>query len=262
MKRSYLITTLAMLLSGVSTIALAQNTATLKMKIVVDGKAPAPQPIANVADAFCAMNGGPISDKLLVSEKGELANFVVMFDEEKSKLKVPAELQKSPEATHVLDNTKCLFVPKVIVARPGQTITVKNSDQTGHNANFKMLKNEQKNILVPAGQSKDYKLDPTLVEPAAMPISCDIHPWMSAHVIVKPHPYVSVSAADGTIEIKDLPVGDGATFRVWHDACGAINELNVNGKAQKLTRNRWDIELKPGMNDLGVVKLDVKVLKP
>lgn len=232
MKRSYLITTLAMLLSSVSTIALAQNTATLKMKIVVDGKAPAAQPIANVNDAFCAMNGGPTSDKLLVSEKGELANFVVMFDEEKSKLKVPAELQKSPDATHVLDNNKCLFSPKVIVARPGQTITVKNSDQTGHNANFKMIKNEQKNFLVPAGQSKDYKLAADLVEPAVMPISCDVHPWMSAHIIVKPHPYVSVSAADGTIEIKDLPVGDGATFRVWHEACGAIAELNVNGKAK------------------------------
>ncbi len=44
--------------------------------------------------------------------KGELANFVVMFDEEKSKLKVPAELQKSPEATHVLEINKGLFVPK------------------------------------------------------------------------------------------------------------------------------------------------------
>ncbi len=85
---------------------------------------------------------------------------------------------------------------------------------------------------------------------------------MSAHIIVKPHPYIGVSAADGTIEIKDLPVGDGAAFRIWHEALGAINELSVNGKAQKLTRNRWDIELKPGVNDLGVVKLDVKLLEP
>jgi plastocyanin len=258
MKRSYLIGALAMLLSSCSTIALAQNTATLKMKIVVDGTAPAPQPVIVGGPIF----GVPISDKLLVSEKGELANFVVMFDEEKSKLKVPAELQKSPEATHVLEITQGLFVPKVIVARPGQTITVKNRDRIGHNINFKMLKNEHKNLVVPAGQAKDYKLDPTLVEPAAMPIGCDIHPWMSAHIIVKPHPYVGVSAADGTIEIKDLPVGDGAAFRVWHEACDAIGELSVNGKAQKLTRNRWDIELKPGVNDLGVVKLDVKLLKP
>jgi plastocyanin len=241
--------------------AWAQDTATLKLKIVVDGKAPEPQEIKNIQDKICAEQK-LVSDKILVNKDGGLANFALIFDEEKSTLKVPAAMQKSPEATHELDNNKCMFSPKVLIARPGQTIIVKNSDETGHNANFKMFKNKQQNFLIPAGEKREYKLQPDLVEPSAMPISCDVHSWMQAHVIVKPHPYVGVSNAEGVIEIKDLPVGEGAIFRIWHEATGGISELNVNGTATKIDRgNRWKLTLKPGVNDLGVVKLDAKMFK-
>ena len=242
--------------------ATAQDTATLKLKIVVEGTLPAPAPIANVADAYCAENK-PTSDKVIASGSGDLANFALIFDEEKSKLKVPANLAQAEKVTHELDNNKCLFNPKVLVVRPGQTILVKNSDQTGHNANFKMFKNKPANFLVPPGKTMEYQFAEGLVEPSAMPITCDVHPWMTAFVIVKPHPYVGVSSDDGVIEIKDLPVGSGAIFRLWHESIGAISEINVAGKAVKLTRgNRWEMDLKPGVNDLGVVKIDAKLIKP
>lgn len=237
---------------------LAQGTATLKLKIVVEGDVPMSGVVPNVNDPMCA---GVKYDRILVGKNGELENFVVMFDEEKSKLKLPDVVPGPAAESVLLDNSKCLFTPKVVVARPGQTVNVKNSDQTGHNANFKMLKNPQKNFLIPAGQAREYALDPNLVEPAPMPISCDVHPWMTAHIIVKPHPFVGVSNDKGEIEIKDLPVGAAATFRVWHESAGPISELKVGGKAEKLTRNRWDLDLKAGDNDLGVVKLDAKNLK-
>jgi plastocyanin len=247
----------------VSSNLLAQDTATLRMKIVVDGAVADRSEVKPVADPICAENK-ILSDKILVGPKGELSNLAIIFDEEKSKLKVPEGLQKAAATGKLqLDNNKCMFAPKVVIARPGQTIDVKNSDQTGHNANFQFLKNKAQNFLIPAGQTREYVLAPDLVEPTAMPVNCDVHPWMKAFVIVKNHPYVGVTNAEGVLEIKDLPVGKDAIFRVWHEAAGPIDQLTVGGKAQKLSRgNRWEMELKPGINDLGEVKIDAKLLKP
>ncbi len=250
-----------LIVSCLCCVATGQETATLRMKFAVDGSVPEPKSISNVNDAYCAENP-LVSNKLLVGKQGELQNFAVILDEEKSKLKIPAELLKAPAATHVLDNVKCMFEPKIIVARSGQTISVKNSDNTGHNANFNFLKNPPTNFLVPAGQSKDLSLKPDLVEPTAIPIECNVHPWMKAFVIVKQHPFVGVSNADGVVEISNLPAGSGAVFRLWHEAAGAIDQVEVNGKSQKLSRgNRLELELKPGVNDLGVIKLNAKLLK-
>jgi plastocyanin len=248
------------LLSGAGT-SLAQDVATLKIKFVVDGKVPEPAAITNIADAYCTQT--PLkADRLLVGAGGELANLALIFDEEKSKLKVPEEMLKVPAAKIELDNNKCQFNPKVIVARSGQTIVVKNSDDTGHNANFQFLKNPQTNFLIPAKQSRDLELKANLVEPTAMPIDCNVHPWMKAFVIVKQHPYVGVTNDKGELEIKNLPVGKEAIFRVWHESTGSIDQLSVDGKPNKLARgNRWEMELKPGMNDLGVVKIDAKLFK-
>jgi len=242
-------------------IASGQDSATLRLKVVLDGTAPKPKEIGGVNDTFCAEM--PISsDKLLVGENGELLNFALIFDEERSKLKVPDAMNQPPAASHVLDNVKCMFQPKVLIARSGQTITVKNSDNTGHNSNFQFLKNPPTNFLIPAGQSKDYVLKPDLVEPTAIPVDCNVHPWMRAFVIVKKHPYVGVSNAEGVIEIPDLPVGSGAIFRLWHEATGAIDQIEVGGKSVKLSRgNRWEMELKAGLNDLGTIKLSSKLLK-
>ena len=246
------------LLHGTS---IGQDTATLRLKIVVDGKLPEPKQIGGVNDTFCAQEP-IISDKIIVSEKGELKNFALILDEERSKLKIPDAMLKPPAETHVLDNNKCLFQPKVLVARSGQTITVTNSDNTGHNSNFSFLKNAPANFLIPAGQSKDYVLKPDLVEPTAIPIDCNVHPWMRAFVIVKQHPFVGVSDADGTIEIADLPVGSGAVFRLWHEATGAIDQMEVGEKTVKLARgNRWEMDLKKGVNDLGTVKISSKLIK-
>jgi plastocyanin len=237
----------------------AQDTATLRLRVVVDGQVASPKQVSGINDAFCS-EFPLMTDNLIVGSQGELKNLALILDEERTKVKIPDSMLKPPAATHVLDNTRCLFEPKVLVARPGQTINVKNSDNTGHNANFQFLKNPPTNFLIPAGQSKDLVLKPDLSEPTAIPIECNIHPWMKAFIIVKQHPYVGVSDQAGIIEIPDLPVGKGVVFRLWHESTRAIDQVEVGGKAEKLARgNRWELDLKPGVNDLGTVKLSAKL---
>ncbi len=226
--------------------------ATLKVKFVYDGKAPARKKIDSSKDPFCA----PIdieTDSMLVGKNGELQNLVLMFDTRRSKAKVPPEFTKAPEATITLDNKNCMFEPHIIFARVGQTIEVLNSDQTGHNANFGFFNNPAQNFLIPVGGKKDLKL--VAEEATLMPVECNIHPWMKGYVIVQEHPYVGISNEEGVIEIENLPVGE-VTFLVRHEnADGSIDEGTVGGKKQKWGRGRMELELKAGVNDLGIITI-------
>lgn len=226
--------------------------ATLRAKFVYDGKAPAPKKIDSSKDPFCA----PIeinTDAMLVSQDGGLRNLVLMFDAKRSKAKVPTEFAKAPEAVVTLDNKNCMFEPHIVFARVGQTIEVLNSDQTGHNANFGFFNNPAVNFLIPIGGKKDIKL--VAEEATLMPVECNIHPWMKGYVIVQEHPYVGITDEEGNLEIANLPVGE-VTFLVRHEnAAGSIDEGTVAGKKQKWSRGRMEIELKPGVNDLGTITL-------
>ena len=226
--------------------------ATLRAKFVYDGPAPAPKKVDSSKDPFCAQIE-ILSDSMLVSKDGGLKNLVLMFDAKRSKAKVPAEFAKAPDAKITLDNNGCMFVPHIIFARVGQTIEVLNSDQTGHNANFGFFNNPAQNFLIPVGGKKDLKL--VADESTLMPVECNIHPWMKGYVVVQEHPYVGITDEEGQIEIANLPTGE-VTFLVRHEnADGSIDEGTVGGKKQKWGRGRMEIELKPGMNDLGTITL-------
>ncbi len=238
----------------------AEETATLRLKVICDGKVPAPEKIDSSRDPFCA-TVEIVKDNLIVGKDGGIKNLVVMYDAGKSKAKPIEAVKAIPEVIHKLDNKNCMFEPKVLVTRPGQTIEVFNSDQTGHNANFNFF-HQPVNVLIAIGGSKKIELKKGVEEPSAMPVECNVHPWMKAHVIVLEHPYVGVSDADGVIEIKDLPVGE-VTFRVWHESADrAIDEVTVGGKKEKWGRGRMEITLKAGMNDLGEVKIPAAKFKP
>ena len=228
------------------------NTATLRAKIVYGGTPPSRPKVDSSKDPFCA----PLeiySDALIVNKDGGLQNLVLMLDRS-SKDKIPADMLKPAEGTVTLDNNGCVFVPHIVFARVGQKIEVLNSDQTGHNANFTFFRNESENFLIPAGEKK---LSKELVseESTLMPVECNIHPWMKAWVIVQEHPYVGISNEEGIIEIPNLPVGE-LTFLIRHEnSDGAIDEGTVNGKAQKWSRGKMDVQLKAGMNDLGTITI-------
>ncbi len=226
--------------------------ATLRAKFVYGGQVPTRPKVDSSKDPFCV----PIeilSEAMLVGKAGELQNLVLMLDKG-SKDKVPAEMLEPVEGVLTLDNNGCVFKPHILFARVGQQIEVLNSDQTGHNANFTYFKNESENFLIPAGEKKMAK---KLVseESTLMPVECNIHPWMKAWVIVQEHPYVGVSDEAGVIEISNLPLGE-LTFLIRHEnSDGSIDGGQVNGKDQKWSRGKMDVDLKAGMNDLGTITI-------
>lgn len=229
---------------------------------VYKGKAPAPKPISATGDPFCAalkIN----SDALMVNAKNGGVRDVIVFPVS-SDSKKPLDLSKfDPNAKPVmpepvLDNKDCQFIPHVMVVKAGQTITVKNSDKTGHNANFGFMNNAGVNQQIPAGGQQQLKIEKP--EPGAMAVSCGSHSWMKALLIVQDHPFVGVSNEDGKLEIKGLAPGK-TNLKIIHDV-GKFKELKIGGKSYPVKKGSFEIELKPGANDLGTIELSADELKP
>ncbi len=58
--------------------------------------------------------------------------------------------------------------------------------------------------------------------------------------------------------MQGLPTGK-LVFRANHEA-GAIREVKINGKDEEWSRSRFEVDIKPGMNDLGTVVVPADAL--
>lgn len=241
----------------------AQDWADLTIKFTLDGDIPTLTEPNTSADAFCAKQ--KIANERLVVNKDNkgIANMVFMIDAKLTKLpkeKIHPSLQEVPATKPVLDNVNCQFVPHVFHVRAGQTIDVKNSDQTGHNAKFVFFNNEEWNQVIPTGGSKSLQIKKAESGPSK--VECNIHPWMSAYHVVTDHPYVGISDKDGIVKIEKLPAGMEITFKMWHEAQNKFDEVTVNGKAESWKKGNVKFTLKAGANELGTVGLKPDKFKP
>lgn len=234
----------------------------LQITFVYDAaKAPERKKVDMSKDPNCVAlhKVAPLSEELIVEETSKgIKNIVLYPDTKKSGLEAAdthPDLKEAPAAaTLVLDNVKCVFEPHILPLRSGQSLTVKNSDAVGHNANFNFFVNQAVNVTIPSNGQKDVKT--TKPEKAPIPVECNIHPWMKAHVIVFEHPYTGVSDDKGVLKIEKLPAGKPITFKVWHESQNkSIESVNFGGKDVQWKKGNFEITLKPGVNDLGVVKI-------
>lgn len=248
-----------------SSSALAADTADLKITFVYDGAAPAPAAIAMGKDAWCAAaHANPVlEEKLVVNATSKGIKNVVVLPDRKSNIEVsdvPADLMTKAKESVLLDNKNCVFEPHVFATVAGGKVTVKNSDATGHNANFNFFANDSVNKIIPSGGSVDFPIKEA--EKAPIPVDCNVHPWMKSYVIVAETPYVGISNENGELVIEKLPAGKKIALKVWHENSeGAIAKVNLDGKDVEWKKGVIELTLKPGVNDLGVCKLTPATFK-
>jgi hypothetical protein len=237
--------------------AMAVDYGDITATFVLDGTAPAPKKLDTSKEPMCVAGGKELYDeKLTVNKENSGVKDVVVYLFLKPGEKAPEahpDQKKQAETPVELDNTGCRFVPRIALIMTNQQLVVKNTDKFGHNTNLALIDNPAQNPNLPAGGKVEFKF--AKAEKVPIPVACNIHPWMGGYVVVKDHPFMAVSDENGKLTIKNVPTGS-RTFQLWHGSF--ISEGKQNGKAVKWERGRVTLDVKPGTNDLGEIKIPVK----
>jgi plastocyanin len=194
------------------------NGATIRGSVKVEGKLPALPPLqVSKYKEVCK----DVPNENLIVGPGQGLRYVVVTLEGITKGKAVEK-----EVQHELDNVRCRFVPHVIAASVGQFVLMKNTDPILHTVHaFFASGQPQFNVgLYPGRVSRK-----PLVTPGVVKILCEVHPWMSAYLVVTDHPYHAVTDAYGEYLINDIPAGT-YKVKVWHESLGS-EEKSVEVKA-------------------------------
>ena len=202
---------------GAEAVSTGTGWATLRGQFVYDGTPPQRAPYAvSKEHNICAPGGqAPLQEKLVVDKTSRGIQNVAIYLREASRVHDSA--QPKTESV-VFDQKECVFLTHVMPVSVGQPIQIKNSDPTGHNTKIEGRANTF-NQTIPAGGAIPFT--PQREETAPAPISCSIHPWMSAYLLPRKNGYVAVTDAEGRFEIANLPAGEPIEFQVWHESGGA-----------------------------------------
>ncbi len=193
---------------------------------------------------ICMPGGKPVmAEDVVVDASGGIKDIVIYLE-----TKYPADNPKwehpdyaaTKTASVVFDQKACVFLTHMFALRSTQTLDVRNSDPTGHNLNIAGGPRPG-NFTVAAGGSQPWVFGGEAAEP--FPVSCGIHPWMSANGIVRHSPYFAVTNAQGEFELKNVPAGVPLKFRVWQEKARFIREFTAAGMPNKFSKGRMELKL-------------------
>ena len=227
------------------------DTADLKMTFKFDGDPPESKKVVADKDAaFCGKHDIPNESLVVDPQTKAVKNIVVYVYTGRGGSKLDKDLLEPASNTHTLANDKCRFEPHIVITQAGDKLDVTNPDAVTHNVNLPFFNNDQVNLTIPPGQK--VTIDVEDAEPAPIPAACNIHPWMTAKVLVLEHPFGAASNDEGTLTITGLPAGEDLVFRVYHETLSLKELKGLEGADSiELKRSNFEIELEPGMNDLG-----------
>ena len=195
--------------------------------IKLDGAAPTYKAINMSADPYCvkANAGHPVlPQEVVTGDGGTLANVVVY-------VKSGAEGYSFPTPTDsvTLDQKGCMYVPHVVALMVGQQLSVVNSDDTTHNIHPTPADNREWNRSQPP---KAPNIMDSFARPeVAIPVKCNVHPWMKSYIAVLANPLFAVTGKDGKFEIKGVPPGT-YTIEAWQEKYNTMDQTVTVGASE------------------------------
>jgi len=197
--------------------------------VQLDGVAPRMKPINMAAEPACAKQyAAPVtSQEVLVGKNGALEHVVVYLKGDFSQYKFDAA-----QAPVTIRQKGCMYDPHVLVLEAGQSLQVVNADPVTHNIHPLPKDNREWNESQPPGGAPIDRSFPH--EEIAIPVKCNIHPWMKAYIAVFNHPYFTVTGKDGSFELKNVPPGS-YTMVAWHELYGTREQLVTIGSKESKT---------------------------
>ncbi|GIW45785.1 MAG: hypothetical protein KatS3mg077_3067 [Candidatus Binatia bacterium] len=199
----------------------------VNVRVRFQGERPQPKPIVMRSAPQCmGLHSGPVYDQaVVVGEDGRLANAVVWVEEGLPEGGFPV-----PEEPVVIDQRGCLYEPRVVTALVGQSVEFRNSDPEPHNVHTKPKFGRGTNFMLSrTGTSRIVRFERPEV---AVPVGCDVHPWMVAYIAVLPHPFGAVTRLGADVVLGPLPPGK-YTVAVWHEKFGVRRQtVNVGPQSE------------------------------
>ena len=222
--------------------------ADLAGRLVYDGAAPERKKLKVDKDVECCGKFDIRDETLMVGEDGGLANVFVYV--RSRRVEICPELEETVDNQVLLDNRNCIFIPHCMtIWTDKQEYRIVNSDPVAQNVAFSPLGDVPANIILPPppadAAEATWKFRRSQSVP--VPIACNYHPWESGYILPRENPYVAISAIDGTFRIPKLPADD-LEFQVWHERVGYL-------ATPEWSKGRFEMSVKPGVNDLGTIKL-------
>jgi plastocyanin len=104
------------------------------------------------------------------------------------------------------------FIPHVLVVPVGGVVDFPNQDPILHNVFSVSGENRFDLDLYKRPKSSSW----TFQHPGVARVYCNIHPQMSAVIVVRDNPYFAKAESDGTFAIADVPPGK-YTLRAWNE---------------------------------------------
>jgi hypothetical protein len=189
------------------------TTGTITGTVAFAGTPPPMKPVALGGDAACAgQHAGPVLSGDALVHDGHVENAFVWVKDG-----LGARTFAVPDSPVTIDQAGCFYRPRVAGAQVCQPIEFVNDDPTLHNVHGMPQRSSAWNFGMPVqGSRRSIRIEQPEV---AVPVGCDVHPWMQAYIGVVPHPYFAVTGADGRFALKNVPAGDYVVAS-WHERFG------------------------------------------
>ncbi|MFN2445050.1 MAG: plastocyanin/azurin family copper-binding protein [Vicinamibacterales bacterium] len=147
-----------------------------------------------------APSSAPASEPGLTSVTGKASRGTFIVLEPTTPRQFPV-----PNAPVVMDQLGKQFIPAVLVARAGQPVEFRNSEDIPHNVYVirRRTGTEVFNVSTDPSQKYVHAFD----QPGQYDVSCDIHLGMLASVFVITTPYAAVADEQGSFAILNVSPG-------------------------------------------------------
>ena len=187
----------------------------IKGEIKYSGKIPLP--VAHKTGKFAKVCGPEILEESLIVKNQRVKNVVIWLEGKQAKK------LKSKPGTYTIDQKKCAYSPHVLAMPQGSELKILTSDPINHNIHTYSFDNDPINIMFLPNQDYTQEME----EPEVVKVTCDLHNWMVAYIVVTPHSHFAITQNNGAFEIKNIPPGK-YTLKVWHESLGEDSrKINV-----------------------------------
>ena len=133
-------------------------------------------------------------------------------------LDAPEDSPAVPRPQAVLDQRNLSFFPHVLAVQLGTRVEFPNHDRVFHNV-FSDHDGTKFDLgLYPVGMVKHVPFD----RPGLSRVFCNIHPQMSAYVLVVDTPYFGVSDEQGRFEVSRVPPGP-YRYHAWRPGSDVLD---------------------------------------